>query len=427
MQYLRNFELLKLYPVSEGTVRNWIARARDGRLDLQLYENEGKTYVANTADNIQRIEQLIRSRRKYLRKRDHKLVTPMAEFYELYSPRQVLDIVSNLDVHREIPRQYNYFDGGANHWDAYVQRLYHERSANLVNGTVWLLDTNMPYLGELLKKYKHVNVIDVGVGNAWPTKNLLAHLLETGKLGRYIAVDISAEMLQLAESYIKEWFGGQVPFECFERDISHDWFTDLLAPSYLGSGAEETINLVLLLGATPVNFRSPADIFKVVYNSMGRRDLLVYTTGLDALASRRTFSFNTGKAAEVLPPQYKFIVDLLGIDESSYEVKLGFDERRMERYVRIRLTTSLTLCFKFETGERVIELDKGEDVLVWRAKHQSTRKVLQQLEDVGFSLLAAVHTEDYLHLLTIAGIRAAPNLSAGDPGSQSPTIQPEKR
>ena len=159
MQYLRNFELLKLYPVSEGTVRNWIARARDGRLDLQLYENEGKTYVANTADNIQRIEQLIRSRRKYLRKRDHKLVTPMAEFYELYSPRQVLDIVSNLDVHREIPRQYNYFDGGANYWDAYVQRLYHERSSNLVNGTVWLLDTNMPYLGELLKKYKHVNVM----------------------------------------------------------------------------------------------------------------------------------------------------------------------------------------------------------------------------------------------------------------------------
>jgi uncharacterized SAM-dependent methyltransferase len=83
----------------------------------------------------------------------------------------------------------------------------------------------------------------------------------------------------------------------------------------------------------------------------------------------------------------------------------GFDEKQMERYLRIKLNVSLTIRFRFANGERAINLDKGEKILVWRAKHFSTEDVLTQLNLAGFRLLAANHTDDYMHLMAVAGIR----------------------
>ena len=72
--------------------------------------------------------------------------------------------------------KYNYFDGGADHWDKYAERLASEDVPNLVNSTIELLKTNQSYIDVLLAKYKHVNVIDVGVGNAYPITDSLRHI-----------------------------------------------------------------------------------------------------------------------------------------------------------------------------------------------------------------------------------------------------------
>ena len=113
MTYFRHSELVNRYHVSLKTVHNWIDAAKQGKLELKLTGVGSRTYIANTPRNISLLEKLSEQGKKYRNARFNKVTTPKPEFYELFNRRQILDIVTNLIVHHEIPRQYNYFDGGA--------------------------------------------------------------------------------------------------------------------------------------------------------------------------------------------------------------------------------------------------------------------------------------------------------------------------
>src|SRR5687767_11586436 len=123
MLYFKNTELAESHHVTLRTVLNWVQAAKEGKLDLDLHTEKNKSYVANTARNIATIEELVEKRRKYRNTKAVKVITPRPEFYELFNQEQIYDIVNNLEIHHEIPRQYNYFDGGADHWDKYVRRM----------------------------------------------------------------------------------------------------------------------------------------------------------------------------------------------------------------------------------------------------------------------------------------------------------------
>ncbi len=404
MLYFKHSELANDYHVSLKTVHNWIDAAKQGKPDLQLHEVNGRTYVANTPVNIIALEKLADKGKKYRNTLHHKVVTPKAEFYEVFNRRQTYDIISNLKTHHEIPQQYNYLDGGAHNWDNWMNRLEQDETPSILKGTMELIKTNLDALGMLMQDHDRVNVIDVGVGNALPGKDLLAYLLERKKLNRYIAIDISESMLKIAKKNIKKWFDTNIKFEGYVRDISYERFDDLLVDDMLGNNSENTINVVLLLGSTPANFRFPMDVLRVIYNSMGDTDILVYTRKPDTRAARRYFDFNPDKTTTTLSPIYSFVLNLLGIDRSLYDVEMGFNEDTRMRYVRIRLKASLSICFKFEDSEQEVKLEKGDTILLLRVWHQTVLELISQFDGVGFNLLHSSLTKDKEYLLTVSGI-----------------------
>ena len=406
MQYFRNFEIVKEHRVDESTVRKWIRNAKSGKLDLTLHEQGDRTYIANTAKNVAAIKDLVEAHRKFRNTKAAKVVTPRPEFFKLYTQAQIYDMATNLELHHEIPRQYNYFNGGADSWDKYAQQMIIEEAPNVINSTVKLLDMNDSYIDELLNNYKRVNVVDIGVGNALPVKDFLTKIVERGALGRYVAIDISAEMLEIARRNIKEWFGDVFPFEGYELDINTDRFANILAEEYLRKDAEDTVNLVLLLGGTPYNFRNPDGLFKVIHDSMSVNDFLIHTQKLDSDATRRYFDFNPNPGQPVLPPIHRFVVDMLNIDESLYDIDLGYDEARRQRYERIRLKVALTIIFEFEQGERTIHFGKGESILVWRSWQQTAFDVARQFDRNDFYILHSSQTADQEYILTVSRAKA---------------------
>ena len=405
MLYFKHQELVTDYHVSLKTVHNWIDAAKQGKLDLRLYEHSGRTYIVNDAGNVTMLKRLVEQGKKFRNTRYHKVASPTAAFYELYNRKQILDIISSLDIHREIPRQYNYFDGGANKWDDHTHRLWNEETSNLLKSTVELLHANLGSIDLLLEGRKRVNVIDIGPGNGLPVKELLGHLLERGVLNRYIAIDISESMLQIAKQNISDWFGDKIEFEGHIRDITYERFDDVIVDDMLAKGADETTNLVLLLGATPMNFRSPSDILRVVYGNLGHDDLLVYTDKPDSEAERRYFNLNTQPdGANALAPMHSFIFDLLNIDASLYDVEMAFNEQKRVRYIQVRLKVTLTIKFKFKDGERGVDLDKGDTIILWRVWHLSALEIVAEFEKAGFALLQSSLTKDRQYLLTIFGV-----------------------
>lgn len=406
MKHFKHAELVETYHVSLRTVHNWIDSAKQGKAGLKLYKTDGRTYIADTEENIVILRQLAEKGKKFRNALYDKVIEPRPEFYNLYSKRQILDIITNLTLHREIPRQYNYFDGGAANWERFALYMWERRGANLLKSTVELIRANLDAIDLLLDHSTKINLIDIGPGNALPVKELLQHLLDTGKLHRYIAVDISESMLNIAEKNIKQWFGNQIPFEGYVKDITYERFDDLIVDDMLNQGAERVANLALLLGATPMNFREPYDTLKVIYKSLGNDDLLIYTDKPDSEAERRSFAVNAepGPAVHALSSKYSFIFDLLNIDESLYEVEMGYSKESRERYIRVRLKTALTIKFTFPEGQREVALEKGESVLLWRVWHQTALEIISEFEKRGFRLLQAGLTKDRQYFLSVSGV-----------------------
>lgn len=404
MIYFKHSELVNEYHVSLKTVHNWIDAAKRGKLSLQLHSEKGKTYIANNPRNIATIEQLVEAGRKYRNSKSTKTTSPGPEFYKIYNEHQIYDIVTNLEIHHEIPRQYNYFNGGADHWDVYAARLASEREPNLVNSTIKLLEISKGYLDHLLAQYDTVNVVDIGPGNAYPVKHLLANLIEKKKLGRYMALDISPRMLAVAKENIEKWFGDKVLFEGYEHDINYDRFTDLLLSEHTKPNADKTVNVVLLLGGTLSNMRTPDAGYRVIHDSMGINDLLVHTTKLDTEATRRYFDFDLKPGETNLAAIHGLVVELLNINKSYYSVEMGYDHVHKQRFERIKLNVALNIKFNFKHGEYIVRLDKGDTILTWRGLQQAVTDVNEQFARNDLYMLHSSQTDDREYVLTVSRV-----------------------
>jgi uncharacterized SAM-dependent methyltransferase len=401
MKYFTNSELAKIYQVSLSTIWRWIQAARQGKNDLELVDADGKAHIANTSANLEIVRALVASGRKRRNNLGFKTLSPEAQFYKLYTPAQVYDICTSIEIDREIPLKYGYFDGGASYWDSYATRLLNEKSPNSLKSTLKLFRLSRDYLADLLRDVNSVNVVDIGVGNALPARPVLEWLLQEGKLGRYVAVDVSADILRIARQNTKRWFGSKVPFEEYQLDFSHERFANILAEDYVTRGSKSALNLVLFVGGTLLNFREPDQVLKIVRDSLGVDDILIHEQKLDTEESRRYFDFSVD-ASSALAPNQRFILDLLGIEDSLYDVEMGYDDSIAQRFIRVRLKVAISIEFEFEDGERVIELKKGDSILVWRAWHQSGMQATDIIDRCGFHVLQASETSDHEYLMTIS-------------------------
>lgn len=404
MKYFKNTELAKLYNVSEKSVRNWIEAAQAGKLDLQLHEEKGKFYVANTAKNTLTIEEQVKKGKKYKNTRGVKKLRPKAEFYKLYTQKQILDIISNLTIHHETPLQYTYVDGGAEDWDKYATRLLNEQTPNILNSTLDILNISAENIDKLLGDAERVNVVDLGPGNGLPVRPTLERLLRQGRLGKYMPIDISQDMLSILEKNIKKWFGNTVIVEPHLRDISYERFSDIQG-NILSD--EKTVNLVFLLGGTLANFRSPSQVLQAINNSLGPNDILINSGYLDTPKTRRYFDYYTSDRK--VPVQDGIILDFLNIDESLYDVEQVFNEEKRARSISIKPRIDLNITFELESGTRKVELRKGEPLLIWRHWHKNIVEIVDMFDKNDFDVMQATKSPDGQYLVIISKIKTGIN------------------
>lgn len=397
MRYFKNTELAKIYNVSEKSVRNWINAAKEGKLDLQLFDNNGRLHIANVTKNTEAIEKLVANGKKYKNSRGYKVVTPSEDFYKLYSKKQILDIISSLDIHHESPIQYTYFDGGAIRWDKHVQKMATQNGQNSLNSTLQVLQMTFEYLDKLAESYDRVNIVDIGVGNAMPIRSTIDHFLQNNKMGSYIGIDISNELLDISSKNIAKWFNGEVKIEKYIRDITYERFNDLLTPENFSNQKDKTLNLIYFIGGTISNFREPDKVLSTIHDSMDKNDIIIFTKKLDTAESRRYFDM-VGDGNQDL----EMVLRLSGICPSMYHIETAFDERTLTRMAHAVLDVSLSVKYDLYGSSRDIEFNKDDRILLWRAKHQSSLDVMRQFDRSGFNLLSSIKSKerDYFGLVS---------------------------
>lgn len=394
MEYFRNSEVAKMFKVSKATVGHWVQAAETKEINLELIETNNKKHIANNPQNFLVLKGLSDRGRKFKNKKAYKVVKPLPEFYSTYNELQIIDIITNLDLDREIPHKYCYFSSGAKHWDDYINRNIEQKTPITINRTIETLRLDREYLDYLIKGYK-VNLIDIGPGNALPVKELVEHLIQNGQLRKYIGIDISDDMLKVTEANLKQWFGESFHYEGHAKDITNESIQELLYKNTHNIGEDNVINLVLFIGSTIENQRKYDTSLNIIKESLGRSDIFVLGQLLDTEESRIHLSFNP-KSQKVKNADIDWamvVLNLLNIDDSLYEMERTFDEKSKARVISIVLKYDLDVMFETPNFKHTVKLQNKEKIIIFRHNHHTTFEVIKTLHDIGFGLLHATISE----------------------------------
>jgi hypothetical protein len=143
----------------------------------------------------------------------------------------------------------------------------------------------------------------------------------------------------------------------------------------------------------------------MIHDSMGINDLLIHANKLDSEVSRKYFDFNSTPGNGTLSPNHRLVFDLLNIDESLYEVEMGYDDIIRQRYICARLNVALTIQFMHNDGEREVALNKGDTILLWRAVQHTATSILSQFDRNDFYPLHTSQTDDQAYILTVSRVK----------------------
>jgi len=406
---IKNIEVSRLFRVAPTTVTNWIEYASQGKNDLKVAELGKKILILDTLSNRRILKKLAEEAQKYKSKSSFKEIEPKTELYKIFMEDQVIDIITNIEMYKEIPHKYVYFNGGAEAWNQYVKAVLKSDEPITIKDTIKALRFDQEYIYSLVKKYPKINVIDIGPGNAEPVKELLSFLHSKGILRKYIGIDYSPEILNITEENLKSWFGNKFLIETHIRDITANSFKELVFKNTYLSGNDDVdcINLVLFLGSTIENQRQYDQSLNIIKNSIGSEDIFVLGQLLDTEQAKLELSFisedNTNNDNDI--DLEKNVLRMLGIKDEYYSVERLFDEVEHARIIQIRLNVDIKIKINTPSLKKNLNLKNKDKIIVFRHNHHKTFEIISDMNQIGFDLLHTNITPEQDHILAIFKVR----------------------
>lgn len=324
-----------------------------------------------------------------------------SEFYSLFSEEEILGIIHALEFRREIPLKYSYKGRGAKIWNSFYSKYIIPKWYRTSSVEIDLLKDNFESITCNLKNCNKFNIIDVGSGNSYPVKNFIRQLNNLNKIDKYIALDISKELLDLSRLNFRKWFP-QIEYRSDSIDIENHCLLQILSKNQANPKTEDTAKIILHLGVTMGNHQNRIAVLKNFRDSMSKNDVLVFTNEIGSNSNwdgrvRGGFQYH----AEQI---YAWIKSKFGIRAEDCELVRKYDEKRDSLVANIKFCKNYAIKFKFNEIDKTIKISQGEEITIWRHHKHEIPEILQEIEQAGLKLIH-YSTNKYLsHIMVICEI-----------------------
>jgi uncharacterized SAM-dependent methyltransferase len=330
-----------------------------------------------------------------------RIAKPSSEFYSIFSEAEVLGMIHALEFTREIPLKYSYKGRGAKIWDDFYLKYIIPTWYRKSNVEIDMLNNNFEYLNGRHQGSKKVNVIDVGAGNSYPVKKFIGRLNKLGVINKYIALDISEELLKLSRKNFTNWFPS-IEFTTDTIDIENSCIAKSLLQNQANDEIDDKATIILHLGVTMGNHQNSNQVLKNFRDSMGKQDYLVFTseTGSNSQWDGRVRGGCDYHAEQV----YRWVKSKMGINSEDCELIRKYDLAKDSIVANIKFLQNYTMNFQLEGIDKNIEISQGEEITIWRHHKYEIPELLQKIEAAGLQL---VHysTNKYLsHIMVICKV-----------------------
>ncbi|MCC5609316.1 L-histidine N(alpha)-methyltransferase [Nostoc sp. CHAB 5834] len=326
---------------------------------------------------------------------------PSSEFYSIFSEEEVLGIIDALEVRREIPLKYSYKGRGAKIWDNFYRKYVIPTWYRTSNVEIELLKENFKYLNDNIQNGKKLNIVDVGAGNSYPVKNFIKKLNQQGKVNKYIALDISEELLNVSKKNFTKWFP-LVEFISSTIDIENNCVPKILFQNKASLEVDDTAKIFFHLGVTIGNHQNRDQVLKNFRDSMGKNDFLVFTneTGTNSKWDGNVRGGCKYHVEEI----YGWVKSKIGIKSEDCELIRKYDLKTDSIVANMKLHHNYTINFSRMGIDKKIEISEGEEITIWRHHKYEIPKLLQELERSGLQLIHYSIDKYKSHIMVICKI-----------------------
>lgn len=291
---------------------------------------------------------------------------------KILTKRQQSELITALKGRGEIPLKFAYLGPGATNWDNVASHREEGGGINSVEGQ--LLQKKASILTSSFGSVKKINVIDIGCGNGFPVFPILEQLEKDNIDFRYVPVDISPELLDLAEANVSQEFGKDVKVKKIQLDFELGNFSDIT----YDLKSDGSANFLFFLGSTLGNHSDRSRVLTNFRDSMTTEDFLVI--GVEATNLAKINKILTYYNDETAKDFVYFIPEHIGIkrEDTQFDVRWNGGINQVESRLTIKQDV------RVKVGEEEFVLEKDESILVARSVKFTESTVTDLLSGVNF-------------------------------------------
>ncbi|WP_204102416.1 MULTISPECIES: L-histidine N(alpha)-methyltransferase [Spirulina sp. CCY15215] len=283
------------------------------------------------------------------------------EFYSVFSPDKIEEIVHYLDTEKEIPFKFFYQGNMVKEWEEFNEAQEKARLSSAKTDDKFLKNVCI-HLFQAESDCDRWNIVDIGAANPLLVKKLVGTFLDSDILNSYIALDISQGILDLSHSQLTEWFPNlnwQGHLWDFEKEI----IPTIVAEKRQARTSEQINNLYLYIGGTFCNVKDRINVLKNIAERMLPSEWLCVSFGVDFIgAKNKEFEVETHISAAAC----RYVIELLGIDPNDVQIVGYFDEKWGGYKTDILFQQDYCFEFKLKNSQKIVQFNQGDRINIYR-------------------------------------------------------------
>jgi SAM-dependent methyltransferase len=362
MSYYKNTEIATKFKVSNSTVGEWVKGARAGKNNLQIRKYRNKDRILENEHNEAEMVRLKEKGIKYKTARARKIVKPSSSFYKVFNKEQIIEIINDLETRSLINLKFAYDDKGADYWVEFYNNPDYKHPIKQKE----LFSIYAPVIGQHLDNVEEINILDVGAGTGdpaiWDLEVLKMFSATKGvNVTRYVALDISEKLLELAKNTVKQEFP-DVQVETIAVDIENSNLMSVLN-EYRVTHDKKVANVVILQGAIFGNVDDPIKTMKNIRRALNSDDIVIVIEKFDKEEIRlNTSYYSVGEKESGL---FYWIPDMMGVDTQLCNNRTEFVEKDSCRNKYLIVDKDYEIEFEIDGGVHRVFLTKDQEVKYW--------------------------------------------------------------
>lgn len=394
--YSSRYEIAKIFGMSEGAVRNWIKKAQNKEIHLQLTEVEGVQHVLKNDHNWMVMNELAEKGRKFKHLESRKHIEAGEEIYNILDEKQLVELINSLEIDKTIPHKFAYLNGGADLWEKFYNRSLQDTTYQTTSSDLYFFENQYRLIKDTIATDRKINIVDIGGGNSEPAMPLLRQLQKDELLNSYTAIDISQDMLEYSKTHLKE-SGIRVPTSFRICDFETHSLQDILFETKY-TGGERMPTILLGIGGVLFNNLDILQSFKHIVEGMCPEDLLIVSNALENPAS--TINFATFTISEIHELDTK-IARALNLSEELTENELIYNDKTGYREYNLVLQKDISLEFK--KIRHTIKLFKHDKINIWKHKRDTFTSINNLSQELKMQLKSVIKHPSFDRALYMMG------------------------